>query len=65
MSLEPLYFLEGRVIHKRPVCTQRTSEGKTITVGFPVCTVSEYVDPKVLLAFFNEADKPSPKEPPR
>lgn len=49
---EPFFYLSGRVIHKRPV--SRKEGNRTITsVGFPVCTVSEYADAEAVLRIFN------------
>ena len=49
----PLFYLSGRTIYKRPV--SHKLEGKTrITVGFPVCAVSEFVDAEDVLELFNE-----------
>lgn len=49
----PLFYLDGKTIHKRPI--ERKEGDKTVvTVGFPVCTVSEFVDEKGLCQFLNE-----------
>lgn len=62
-KLKPLYYVEGKVIHKRAVCSGKTEKGTNWTIGFPVCTVSEYIAPEALCAFFNEAERPSATEP--
>jgi hypothetical protein len=49
----PLYYLRGKTIHRRPV-ERKYEGGSTISIGFPVCTVSEYADEAQVLALFNE-----------
>lgn len=62
MSVKPLYYVLDDVIHKRPVA--KTTDGvKSWTMGFPVCTVSDYLDADTLCEFFNDHDKPSLEEP--
>jgi hypothetical protein len=49
----PLFYLAGKTIYKRPV--SRLEGDRTITtLGFPVCTVSEYIDEAEVLKIFNE-----------
>jgi hypothetical protein len=49
----PPFYLSGDVIYKRPI-THKIEGGERITVGFPVCTVSEFVDAQEVLQLFNE-----------
>lgn len=42
MSDEPFYA-KGRTIHQRPATTVRPDGTKAVTMGFPVCTLSDYV----------------------
>lgn len=50
---KPLYYLSGRTIYKRPV-SRREGEKTITSLGFPVCTVSDYADESLILAIFNE-----------
>lgn len=50
---KPLFYLKGKTIFKRPV-NRREGDRIITTMGFPVCTVSEYADEEELLRFFNE-----------
>lgn len=50
----PVFYLSERTIYKRPV-TRKVEGGERITIGFPVCTASEYVDPHDVLKIFNES----------
>jgi len=54
---EPLYYVKGDVVFKRPV-RRKTVGGTNITMGFPVCTASEYVNAEALAAIFNENERP-------
>ena len=63
---EPLFYVKGDVVFKRPV-RRKTASGTNITMGFPVCTASEYVSATAIAAIFNEnerpeVDAPSPQE---
>lgn len=49
---EPIFYLEGKTIHKRPT-TSIFAGGERIKCGFPICTVSEFVDEKAVLELFN------------
>lgn len=64
---EPLFYVKGSIIFKRPV-HRKTLTGTNITIGFEVCTASEYVSAKDLAAILNEnerpeVDAPSPQAP--
>lgn len=49
----PAFRLDGMKIHKNPV-EKREDGGTTITLGFPVCTVSEWVkEPESILGILN------------
>lgn len=54
---EPLYYIEKDVVFKRPV-RRKTTTGTNITMGFPVCTASEYVSAKDIAAILNENERP-------
>jgi len=43
MSAEPAYSAIGTMIHKAPVHTKLAEGGTSITLGFPVCEVTEWV----------------------
>lgn len=43
MSAEPVYSAKGAVIHKAPVHTRNDDGSTNITLGFPVCEVSDWV----------------------
>lgn len=54
-STEPLFYLKGRTIHKAPSVSKPDEGGaQRITCGFPICTVSEWIDPQVVLNIFLE-----------
>lgn len=38
------YYSQGSVIHKSPVVTKNPAGGSTVSIGFPVCTISDYID---------------------
>jgi hypothetical protein len=59
---EPLYYLKDNVVFKRPV-RRKTETGTAITMGFPVCTVSEYIRAADLVAILNEHERPVLDEP--
>ena len=42
MSDEPFYA-SGRTIHQRPATVVRPDGTRSVTLGFPVCTLSDYV----------------------
>lgn len=50
---EPLFYLDRRTIHKRAITT-KTVGGHKIKFGFPICTISEFVDAQELLNIFNK-----------
>jgi hypothetical protein len=54
---EPLYYVKGNIVFKRPV-RRKTATGTNITVGFPVCTASEYVSAEDIAVIFNENERP-------
>jgi hypothetical protein len=54
---EPLYYVKGDVVFKRPV-RRKIAGGTNVTMGFPVCTASEYVSAKDIAAIFNENERP-------
>jgi hypothetical protein len=54
---DPLYFVNGNRVFKRPV-RRKTATGTNITMGFPVCTASEYVTPEAIAAILNENERP-------
>ena len=54
---EPLFYVKGDVVFKRPV-HRKTASGTNITMGFPVCTASEYVSANAIAAIFNENERP-------
>lgn len=37
------YYAEGRVVRKAPLSRKRDDGTTSITIGFPVCTISEYL----------------------
>lgn len=43
MTDEPLYYAKGDTIYKRPVRTPNDDGGATISIGFPVCKLTEFV----------------------
>lgn len=43
MTDEPLYYVQGDTVIKRPVRTPKDGGDATVSLGFPVCTVSKYV----------------------
>ena len=43
MTDEPLYYAKGDTIFKRSVHKQKEGGGSTISLGFPVCTLTEFV----------------------
>lgn len=59
---EPLFYVKGNVIYKRPV-RRKTATGTNITVGFPVCTASEYIEASAIAAIFNENERPEVDAP--
>lgn len=54
---EPLYYVKGDQVFKRPV-RRKTATGTNITLGFPVCTASEYVNAEDLATILNENERP-------
>lgn len=54
---EPLFYVKGDVVFKRPV-HRKTATGTNITMGFPVCTASEYINAKDLAFILNENERP-------
>ena len=63
MSVKPLYYVLDNVIHKRPVAKIQDNGLKSWSMGFPVCTPSDYIEAETLCEFFNDHDKPSLEEP--
>lgn len=53
---KPLYYAEGRTIFKQPLCTRQADGSTTVTIGFPVCVASEYVEPDQLAAVLSHGD---------
>lgn len=53
----PLFYVKGDVVFKRPV-HRKVTGGTNITMGFPVCTASEFVSAKAIAAIFNENERP-------
>ena len=43
MSANPAYLAKGLTIHKAPVSTRNEDGSINISLGFPVCVVTEYV----------------------
>ena len=43
-STEPAFRVEGDQVFKNPVTTHNSDGSRSFTMGFPVCTVSEWVD---------------------
>jgi len=43
MTDEPLYYAKGNEVWKRPIETPREGGGKTISIGFKVCTCTDVV----------------------
>lgn len=43
MADEPIYYAKDDTIYKRPIRTPKEGGGATVSLGFPVCTVSEFV----------------------
>lgn len=54
---EPLFYIKGDVVFKRPV-RRKTPSGTNITMGFAICTASEYVSAAAIAAIFNENERP-------
>ena len=40
---EPLYYAKNQTVFKSPVETTKPDGTRAITMGFPVCTMSEYL----------------------
>jgi len=55
--IESLYYVKGDVVFKRPI-RRKTATGTNITMGFPVCTASEYVSADAIAIIFNENERP-------
>ncbi len=53
---EPVYSLKGDTIYKRPIETPNDDGTKNVTLGFPVCQVSEWVAAADLVDFLNHAE---------
>lgn len=56
---EPLYYAKGAMVFKRPVERQREDGSTATSLGFPVCTVSEFLGEEgatILAAMLNKAD---------
>lgn len=53
---EPFY-LSGRTIFKRPIEKKDSDGAKRISIGFPICEVSQYADPETVLKLFNYGAK--------
>lgn len=51
---KPLFYLRDRTIHKRPVTKKIEDNRSSTSLGFPICTVSEWADAEEVLNFFNE-----------
>jgi hypothetical protein len=50
------YYLDGKTIKRSPIHTKNDDGGTTITMGFPVCTLSEWIGPEgdeAILNLFN------------
>lgn len=54
---EPLYYVKGDVVFKRPI-RRKTPTGTNVSMGFPVCKASEYVSAEAIAAIFNENERP-------
>lgn len=58
---EPLFYVKGREIWKRPIETQNDDGSMNITLGFHVCTASEWISPETIAGILNFAEgKPKP-----
>jgi hypothetical protein len=42
MGEQPLFYVAGRRVFKRPVEVRKDAGGKTIEIGFPVCSLTDY-----------------------
>lgn len=53
-----LFYLQAKTIHQRPRETSRIEENGstkvTTAMGFPICTISQYVEGEDVLGIFNE-----------
>ncbi len=57
------YYAEGRTVFKAPLREPREDGGADITIGFPVCTASEWVTkeaPQTIADALNAARSPQP-----
>ena len=58
------YYAEGRTVFKAPLREPREDGGADITIGFPVCTASEWVTkeaPQTIADALNAARSPAPQ----
>lgn len=56
-----IYYASGTTVYKRPIHT-RAKAGTEITVGFPVCVVTNFIGPEgavILAMMLNLAEKTS------
>lgn len=59
-TAEPLYYAQGGKVHRRPIHTPQPGGGENITLGFPVCKMTDYVGPgaaETLAALMNAGDR--------
>lgn len=59
------YYAEGRTVFKAPLREPREDGGADITIGFPVCTASEWVTkeaPQAIADALNAARSPQPDQ---
>lgn len=57
VDLSCAFEIRGDVIHKKPVHTENGDGSTNITVGFPVCTVSKYVDAADLVKVLTSGER--------
>lgn len=60
------YYAEGRTVFKAPLREPREDGGADITIGFPVCTASEWVTkeaPQTIADALNAARSPALEAP--
>lgn len=45
---KPLFYVDGKVVSKRSIETKNDDGSSNFTLGFPVCEVSEWVEPETV-----------------
>jgi len=57
--LDGSYYVEGRIVHRAPLA-KKTETGRSISLGFPVCELSEWVGDEaaqIIADALNEAQR--------